>query len=658
LPSRPIELAATSLPSISSNASSADMWEYECEDEEFEATPAPVVHHARPSQVSLAQSHLNDWSTRFQQGITLDVDGALGPATRSAIQQYQRAYGLKETGELNAATRRSLNRMSISIAYEAMTNPAFFRSPAMVDQDTTEPAIVDPPDPEQVALSDYSKCVNAADCTGGVPGDSAYLKQVLHTYYAMEGLEIQLSSSQMVDVQSFRAHFEQNSGRYETVARATDVPSKLIAALHWRESGARAGSFDTYLHQGDPLGKPAVHSPTDIPVFEENQWDEAAIHALDGKNTSMPRLLYGLDMNEGTDDAVTMATYAEFWNGLGYFQRGLNSPYVFSATSEQQDGKFTSDHAGGFDPTHRDKQVGVIPLLGALGGVTSPVDLSPVEQDPNLAWSEFKEDGSLWRNGDAGAVVMALQSKLAELGYAVAIDSHFGSQTEQALKAFQDLHPGLVSDGVLGLASAERIDAALDGAPAVEPTIAGATLGPVARLFQRISNTEDPALDDVSIDRDQLRDYLEDDLQFAQGEWFRGRKLDGAVESLMEQLDLNGDGRVSWAEFQAITDQLATVLVPGSVAKLTGAETIQAATEYYDSIPGTSDGSISFDELKQVAQDSLPEFTDHRGLVAQLIARLAIDTIDSNQQGLDVEDRTISREEWVQAVTEIVNGGQ
>ena len=658
LPSRSIDIELTSLPSVSSSFSSAELWDSGHGDEGLPAAAAPVVHRATPSQVSLAQRHLNEWSTRFEQGIILDVDGAPGPATRSAIQQYQRAYGLPETGELTAPTRRSLDRMSISIAYESMTNPAFARSPATADQQGAATELLGPQDPEQLALGDYSKCVNAADCMSGVPGDSAYLKQVLHNYYAMEGMEVQLSPRQMTDVRAFRAHFEQHSGRYEAVARATDVPAKLIAALHWRESGARAGSFDTYLHQGDPLGKAAVHWPTDIPVFGVDEWDEAAIHALNGKNTSMPGLLHGLDMDEGTDDAVTMATYAEFWNGLGYSQRGLNSPYVFGATSKQQDGKFTKDHAEGFDPTHRDQQIGVLPLLGALGGVSSPVDLSPVEQDPSQAWSEFKEGGGLWSKGDGGAVVSALQSKLAELGYEVAVDGLFGSQTEQALKAFQSDQPGLGADGVLGLASADRIDAALEGASDVQSASTGATLGAVGRLFQRISNTEDPALDDVSIDRDQLRDYLENDLQFAQGEWFRGKKLDGAVDSLLEQLDLNGDGRVGWDEFQAITDQLADVLVPGSVAKLTAAETIQAATDYFDSIPGTSDGSISFEELKQVAHDSLPEFTDHRGLVAQLIARLTIDTLDSNQQALEVEDRTISREEWIQAVIEIVNGGQ
>ena len=34
-----------------------------------------------------------------------------------------------------------------------------------------------------------------------------------------------------------------------------NVPAPLIAALHMRES---SGKFNTYLHQGDPLGKPAV----------------------------------------------------------------------------------------------------------------------------------------------------------------------------------------------------------------------------------------------------------------------------------------------------------------------------------------------------------------------------------------------------------------
>lgn len=53
------------------------------------------------------------------------------------------------------------------------------------------------------------------------------------------------------------------------------------------------------------------------------------------------------------------------------------------------------------------------------------------------------------RRGSVGASVVAAQELLAALGYAIAVDGKFGSNTEASVKAFQRSN-GLVPDGIIG----------------------------------------------------------------------------------------------------------------------------------------------------------------------------------------------------------------
>lgn len=168
-----------------------------------------------------------------------------------------------------------------------------------------------------------------------------------------QNMKLDLSPEQSQDVAAFEANWQKNHARYEAVAARADMPARLIAAIHWRES---SGDFSTYLHQGDPLGKPAVHEPTDIPVF--TKWEDAAVHALQMKKSVKADLGMGVD----TYDPAALATFAEFYNGLGYQARGLPSPYVFSGTDQYQSGKYVAD--GKFDPRTKDRQTGVMALMG------------------------------------------------------------------------------------------------------------------------------------------------------------------------------------------------------------------------------------------------------------------------------------------------------
>lgn len=155
---------------------------------------------------------------------------------------------------------------------------------------------------------------------------------------------------------AFAAHWKKHKAVYERVAAKVDLPANLIAALHWRES---SGDFTTYLHQGDPLGKKAVHVPKDIPLFTE--WEPAAVHALSMRDKLATQK--ALKITSETKDMAALLTYAEAYNGLGYSQyhEDVASPYVYAGTNQYTKGKYKAD--GDFSATMRDKQPGVYGML-------------------------------------------------------------------------------------------------------------------------------------------------------------------------------------------------------------------------------------------------------------------------------------------------------
>jgi len=147
-----------------------------------------------------------------------------------------------------------------------------------------------------------------------------------------------------------------NWARYEAVAERVNMPPELIAAIHERESG---GLFDRYLHNGDKLGSPTVHVPKGK-MFAE--WEPAAVDAM--SMFAAPAAQLGLTAD--SDDIASMMALAEVYNGLGYRNRGMLSPYLYSGTDLYAGGKFVAD--GKFDPNAQDKQLGVAEMVLALKG--------------------------------------------------------------------------------------------------------------------------------------------------------------------------------------------------------------------------------------------------------------------------------------------------
>lgn len=169
-----------------------------------------------------------------------------------------------------------------------------------------------------------------------------------------------LGREQQADLNAFQNNYEANKSRYEAVGKEADMPPQLVAAIHWRES---SGNFGKYLHQGDPLGAPAKRVPTNIPVFGKDEWDKAAVHALKMKSKCKDEL----GINKDTQDRAKMAAFAERYNGMGYSNKGVPSPYVYSGTDSYTSGKYIADHVYSADTV--DQQLGVVRLTDSISGM-------------------------------------------------------------------------------------------------------------------------------------------------------------------------------------------------------------------------------------------------------------------------------------------------
>lgn len=137
--------------------------------------------------------------------------------------------------------------------------------------------------------------------------------------------------------------------QYLVIEENTGVPWAMIACLHRRESDA---DFTTYLGNGDPLRHRTVNVPAGRGPFPD--FEAGAIDAL--KYDHLDRV---------TDWRLEKAFYyMELFNGTGYANKGLPSPYLWGGTNIQQAGKFVSD--GNWSATARDKQPGCAPILRAI----------------------------------------------------------------------------------------------------------------------------------------------------------------------------------------------------------------------------------------------------------------------------------------------------
>ncbi len=143
---------------------------------------------------------------------------------------------------------------------------------------------------------------------------------------------------------------------YADVEAATGVPWPLVAVLHRRESDA---NFHTYLGNGDPLSRRTTHVPRGrgpFPTFQAGAKDALHLDGLDNvKDWRLEKALY----------------YCELFNGFGYANRGLPSPYDWGGSNIQRPGKYISD--GVWSSSAWDGQPGCAPILQQIAKLDSSV---------------------------------------------------------------------------------------------------------------------------------------------------------------------------------------------------------------------------------------------------------------------------------------------
>jgi lysozyme family protein len=219
--------------------------------------------------------------------------------------------------------------------------------------------------------------------------------------------------------------------RYQAVEVQTGVPWVFIAVTHQRESSQ---NWNRSLAQGDPWNQRSTHVPAGRGPF--SSWEEAAVDALVNCGPYAAR-------NKDWTLAGTL-TKLEEYNGLGYFRKGIPSPYIWSGTDQYSRGKYVAD--GVFDPDTVDKQLGCAGLILAMMQLDSSIKFG----DAPPASTEPVRDGA-W-----------LQNALNKLGAnpALEVDGNVGPATRNAVRAFQ-LAQNLVVDGLVGPATFGAIDRAL-----------------------------------------------------------------------------------------------------------------------------------------------------------------------------------------------------
>ncbi len=169
----------------------------------------------------------------------------------------------------------------------------------------------------------------------------------------------EIKLERMSAAQYLAVRITKNQGRYAAISSATGVPWQVVGLLHLMESNC---NFNAHLHNGDPLSARTVQVPADRPKTGNPPFtfEESAIDAL------------GFDRAGEVKDWGIVATlkFAERYNGLGYRNKGIYSPYLWSYTNHYSCGKYIAD--GVWSKTAVSDQCGIVPVLKLLGFGSKP----------------------------------------------------------------------------------------------------------------------------------------------------------------------------------------------------------------------------------------------------------------------------------------------
>lgn len=183
------------------------------------------------------------------------------------------------------------------------------------------------------------------------------------------------------------------------VEERTGVPYFIVGAIQTRESGL---DYSRHLHNGDPLTARTVHVPAGRPKMGNPPftWQASAIDAL---------TMFG--WNAHTDWSISGCLFLlESYNGFGYRNHGIHSPYLWSFSNHYARGKYVRD--GVYDSNAVDMQIGTAVILRRMAemGLASFPDLS----DRKAPLEEISEYADVAMYDKDKLRVLQLQSLLNE----------------------------------------------------------------------------------------------------------------------------------------------------------------------------------------------------------------------------------------------------
>ena len=239
--------------------------------------------------------------------------------------------------------------------------------------------------------------------------------------------------------------------RYRAVEKMTGVPHWVVGVIHLLEASL---DFSSHLHNGDPLSAPTVKVPKNRPSTWRPgiTWAESAADALTGE---------GRDLDKISDWSIGAALEVlEKYNGLGYRNRGIMSPYLWSGSEYYDKGKFVKDKV--FDPDATTKQIGAASILkrmedrdlisisstkksvsilpaGVLGNSElENLDVAPFKHASKEIDFPGKTANTTLGKGTKGMTARRIQEWCSLHGIATAIDADYGEATFKSVQRFAE----------------------------------------------------------------------------------------------------------------------------------------------------------------------------------------------------------------------------
>ena len=376
------------------------------------------------------------------------ADGDFGPATETAVKNFQKANGLTADGKAGEKTLQKLYSSS------AVTKKQASATPTPKATATRKPTATPKPTPRVTATPRPTATPNLSKeyyLQLGASGDK--VRTLQNRLIALGWLSGRATGTYDAATEAaVRAFQKKTKGLWEDGVAGPDTLSALYSANAARASGVTASTGQTLELGSEGEAVRALQRRLKELKYYDGAVDgsygaatEAAVRAFQSRNglkvdgkagTATLNRLYaagapsaGDSLRLGNEGSEVRKLQSEL-KKLGYYTGPVDGQY----------GTSTSDAVRAFQIQNR---------LTPVDGVAGTATLNRLYSGSAIAASASDPDYESARPGDRGELVVEIQDCLVELGYLDHITGTYDAATEEAVKAFQRKN-GLTADGVAG----------------------------------------------------------------------------------------------------------------------------------------------------------------------------------------------------------------